>query len=285
MAKPHAGRETTQTSIPELSLAERARTLVYLGTIGSLSTVSAKHPGWPFGSVMPYGLDRRGRPTFLISSMAMHTQNLLRDPRASLLVTQAEVHHDPLAIARITLMGTVTRVPQNDLAPIRDNYLKRYPEADQWADFGDFAWFRMEMKESYLVGGFGIMGWIDAADYDQAEVDPLADIAASVLEHMNHDHADALVLLARHVGQCPADSATMTAVDHLGFHLRIEHQGTRQDLRLPFPQAVRSASKVRQVLAQMVQQARPAEMAVNTYPPGLQQRQPHQSDNPIEAGI
>jgi hypothetical protein len=148
MAKPHAGRKTTQASIPELSLAERARTLVYLGTTGSLSTISAKHPGWPFGSVMPYGLDRRGRPTFLISSMAMHTQNLLRDPRASLLVTQAEAHHDPLAIARITLMGTVTRVPQNDLAPVRDNYLKRYPEAGQWADFVDFAWFRMEMKES-----------------------------------------------------------------------------------------------------------------------------------------
>jgi hypothetical protein len=281
MAKPHAGRDTPQASIPELSLAERARTLVYLGTTGSLSTISAKHPGWPFGSVMPYGLDRRGRPTFLISSMAMHTQNLLRDPRASLLVTQAEAYNDPLAIARITLMGMVTRVPQNDLAAVRDHYLKRYPEAGQWVDFGDFAWFRMELQESYLVGGFGVMGWIDAADYDQAEVDPLADIAASVLEHMNHDHADALALLARHVGQCPADRATMTAVDHLGFHLRIDHQGERQDLRLPFPQAVRSASKVRQVLTHMVQQARAAEMAVTMDPPGLQQMQAHQSDNPI----
>jgi putative heme iron utilization protein len=193
--------------------------------------------------------------------MAMHTQNLLQDPRASLLVAQAEAHNDPLAVARITLMGTVTRVPQNDLALVRDNYLERYPAAVQWADFGDFSWFRMEMQESYLVGGFGIMGWIEAADYDQAEVDPLADIAASVLDHMNHDHAEALVLLARRVGQCPADSATMTAVDHLGFHPRIAHQGTRQDLRLPFPQAIRSASKVRQVLAQMVQQARSTEIA------------------------
>jgi hypothetical protein len=177
-------------------------------------------------------------------------------------------------------MGTVTRVPQTDLVAVRDHYLKRYPEASQWADFGDFAWFRMELQESYLVGGFGVMGWIDAADYDQAEVDPLADIAASVLEHMNHDHADALALLARHVGQCPADRATMTAVDHLGFHLRIDHQGERQDLRLPFPQAVRSASKVRQVLTHMVQQARAAEMAVTMDPPGLQHMRVPQSDNP-----
>jgi putative heme iron utilization protein len=254
MAQQYVGYDTTPA---RPSLAERARTLVYLGKLGSLSTLSAKHPGWPFGSVMPYGLDSRGRPTFLISSMAMHTQNLLQDPRASLLMTEAEAHHDPLAVARITLMGTVTRVSQDDLTQIRDPYLERHPEASMWADFGDFAWFRMDLAESYLIGGFGVMGWIATGDYDQAKVDPLADIAASILEHMNHDHADALVLLARHYGQCPADSATMTAVDRLGFHLQVQHQGARQALRLAFTQEVRSASEVRHSLVQMVQQARP----------------------------
>jgi hypothetical protein len=256
MTQPQAGPETTQAHSPEPSLAERARTLVHLGRTGSLSTLSARHPDWPFASVMPYGLDSRGRPTFLISSMAMHTQNLLRDPRASLLITQAEAHHDPLAIARITLMGTVARVPQDDLAQVRDAYLARHREASMWADFGDFAWFRMELRESYLVQGFGVMGWISAEDYDQAEVDPLADIAASILEHMNDDHAEALVLLARHFGQCPADTARMIAVDRLGFHLQVHHQGEPKGLRLAFPQEVRSASEVRQVLVQMVQQAR-----------------------------
>ena len=80
-----------QPSVPEPSFSERARTLVYLGRIGSLSTVSGKQPGFPFGSVMPYGLDERGRPIFLVSTMAMHTQNLKADPRASLLVTQPDV--------------------------------------------------------------------------------------------------------------------------------------------------------------------------------------------------
>src|SRR6202158_6097677 len=79
-----------QPAVPEPSFSERARTLVHLGRIGSLSTVSRKQPGFPFGSVMPYGLDERGRPIFLISTMAMHTQNLLADARASLLVTQSE---------------------------------------------------------------------------------------------------------------------------------------------------------------------------------------------------
>ena len=76
--RSHGGSAPASTlpPVPEPSFAERARTMVYLGRIGSLSTVSRKQPGFPFGSVMPYGLDGKGRPIFLISTMAMHTQNL-----------------------------------------------------------------------------------------------------------------------------------------------------------------------------------------------------------------
>src|SRR5471030_445335 len=82
------------TPLPETSFAERARTLVHLGRIGSLSTLSRKQPGFPFGSVLPYSLDEHGRPIFLISTMAMHTQNLKAEPRASLLVTQPNAEGD-----------------------------------------------------------------------------------------------------------------------------------------------------------------------------------------------
>jgi heme oxygenase (biliverdin-IX-beta and delta-forming) len=68
-----AGSASDQPAVPEPSFAERARTLVYLARIGSLSTVSRKQPGFPFGSVMPYGLDEHGRPIFLISTMAIGT--------------------------------------------------------------------------------------------------------------------------------------------------------------------------------------------------------------------
>ena len=77
------GAVSDQPAVPEPSFAERARTLVYLARIGSLSTLSRKQPGFPFGSVMPYGLDEHGRPIFLISTMAMHTHNLQADSRAS----------------------------------------------------------------------------------------------------------------------------------------------------------------------------------------------------------
>jgi len=96
--RKHAGTSgaSDQPPVPEPSFAERARTLVYISRVGSLSTLSRKQPGFPFGSVMPYGLHEHGRPIFLISTMAMHTQNLQADPRASLLVTQDDAGSDPL---------------------------------------------------------------------------------------------------------------------------------------------------------------------------------------------
>src|SRR5205814_1047123 len=83
----------------------------------TLATQSRKRPGFPFGSVAPYGLDEPGRPTFLISTMAMHTQNLAGDPRASLLVAQPGWTEDPLAGARVTVLGPVERVPAGGVEP------------------------------------------------------------------------------------------------------------------------------------------------------------------------
>src|SRR5256714_3989740 len=120
----HAGPGTAsnQPAVAEPTYAERARTLVYLGRIGSLSTLSRKQPGYPFGSVMPYGLDDHGRAIFLISTMAMHTQNLQADPRASLLVTQNDGDGDPLGASRVTLIGHAMRMPEPEVPEARKLY-------------------------------------------------------------------------------------------------------------------------------------------------------------------
>jgi hypothetical protein len=120
-ARKHAGpgSATNLPPVPEPTFAERARTLVYLGRMGSLSTLSRKQPGFPFGSVMPYGLDDHGRPIFLISTMAMHTQNLQAAPHASLLVTEHDTEGEPLGASRVTLLGNVLPVPEPELAEAR----------------------------------------------------------------------------------------------------------------------------------------------------------------------
>src|SRR5579864_2031057 len=197
--RKHAGPGTAsdQPPVPEPTFAERARTLVYLGRVGSLSTLSRKQPGWPFGSVMPYGLDELGRPSFLISTMAMHTQNILGDSRSSLLVTAPDASSDPLGAGRVTLIGNTSRLAEPEMQAVRDLYLSRYENARYWVDFKDFAFYRMEVIDVYYVGGFGVMGWVAADDYVRAEADPLADSASEIMQHMNTDHADALLLLAR----------------------------------------------------------------------------------------
>src|SRR3974377_1937367 len=102
----HAGSGPAASGPPEPTLAERARTLAWLGRIGSLSTHSRKFPGFPFGSMMPYAADDRGRPVFFISSMAMHTQNLREDSRASLLITQPDAAGGPPGAGRATRLRT-----------------------------------------------------------------------------------------------------------------------------------------------------------------------------------
>ena len=126
--RTHAGTgaASDQSTVLEPSFSERSRTLVYLGRIGSLSTLSRKQPGFPFGSVMPYGLDNHGSPIFLISTMAMHTQNLQADSRASLLVTQPDASGDPLGASRVTLMGNVLAMPESGVAEARRLYLECY---------------------------------------------------------------------------------------------------------------------------------------------------------------
>ncbi len=251
-----AGPATEQAPVPELSFAERSRTLVYLGRIGSLSTLSRKQPGFPFGSVMPYASDETGRPIFLISTIAMHTHNLLADSRAGLLVTQPDAGGDPLGASRVTLLGNVLPLQKGEIAAARKLYLARYENSKYWVDYEDFSFYRMDVLDVYYVGGFGVMGWVSTSDYQSAQPDPLADAAAGIMQHMNADHKDALILLAGALAGIESQEGAMTSVDRLGFHLRLKtHDGVR-GARIAFPRPVSNPAETRSVLVEMVQQAR-----------------------------
>jgi heme iron utilization protein len=254
--RKHAYTAAGQPSLPEPSFAERARTLLHMGRIGSLSTLSRKQPGFPFGSVMPYSPDGQGRPIFLISTMAMHTQNLKGDPRASLLLTQPAADGDPLGASRVTLLGNVLTVGEPELAETRKLYLERYENSRYWVDYEDFSFYRMEVVDVYYVGGFGVMGWVAAADYAAAHPDPLADSMAGILEHMNADHKDSLVLLAQRFAGIQNEQAVMTAVDRLGFQVRLTTAEGVRGARINFLREVSSPLETRSVLVEMVEQAR-----------------------------
>jgi hypothetical protein len=188
--------------------------------------------------------------------MAMHTQNLQADPRASLLVTQADGDGDPLGASRVTLIGNVLTIPQSEIADARTLYLERYANSKYWVDFEDFSFYRMNVVDVYYVGGFGVMGWVKTSDYDQAQPDPLSDAASGIIEHMNADHKDALILLSRTSAGIESQEAAMTSVDRLGFQVRLKTTEGMRGARIAFLREVRNAMEARTVLVEMVQQAR-----------------------------
>ncbi len=199
---------------------------------------------------MPFAADSRGRPVFFISSMAMHTQNLQQDERSSLLVTQPDVSGDPLGFARVTLIGVTKVAPAAEVA---DLYLSCHVNARYWQDFTDFDYYRLETEGVYFIGGFGVMGWVASEEYAAAAPDPLAAIAHEIVQHVNTDSPDTLRRIAgRETGEMP-DEAHMTAIDRLGFHLRLKTGERVHGLRIAFPREVKDADSARSVFAEMAQ--------------------------------
>jgi putative heme iron utilization protein len=254
--RQHAYTGPALPQLPEPSHAERVRTLISRTTIATLSTLSRKHEGFPFGSLMPYALDPDGRPLFLISNMAMHTQNLRANPRASLFVAQAAADGDPLGAARATLIGQAEPASESEVAAVRECYLAAHENSRYWVDFADFGFFRLELVDIYYVGGFGVMGWVGARDYKDASPDPLAADASGIIDHMNADHTEAMILLALRYAGVEATEASMTAIDRLGFHLRLKTAEGMKGTRINYHQEIRTPQETRKALVEMVRQAR-----------------------------
>ena len=147
-------------------------------------------------------------------------------------------------------------VPKPQLSEARKLYLEHHANSKYWVDFEDFSFCRMDVVDVYYVGGFGVMGWVSASDYGRSQPDPLADSMAGIIQHMNADHKDALVLLAREFARVESYEATMTAVDRLGFHVRVKTPDGLRGARIAFLREVSNPAETRKVLVEMVQQAR-----------------------------
>src|SRR5271165_5536512 len=129
-------------------------------------------------------------------------------------------------------------------------------DSKYWVDFDDFFFYRMDVLDVYYVGGFGVMGWVAASEYSQAQFDPLVEHKSDIMQHMNADHKDALILLAKRFSGIEAQEAEMTSVDRLGFHLRLKTQDGVKGIRVAFSQEVSGPAESREVFIEMVRQAR-----------------------------
>jgi heme iron utilization protein len=228
-----------------------AKKLLREARSGALATLMVG-AGAPYCSLVNVATSAEGAPLLLLSRLAIHTKNLLADPRVSLMVDERKAG-DPLEGARIMLMGTAlaTADPHE-----RRRYLDRQPEAAAFADFGDFAFYRVSLKGAHLVAGFGRIVDLQPADLlvDLAGADALVAAEPEVVEHMNGDHADAVQLYATRLLGASDGQWRCVGCDPEGLDL----QRDRTALRLPFPHRVNSPGALRQVLKDLADRARAA---------------------------
>ena len=229
--------------------ATKTKTLLREGLSGALATLLPE-AGGPYCSLVNVATAADGAPLLLISTLAIHTKNLLADPRASLMLDERK-DGDPLEGARIMLMGTMTAT--NEPAA-RRRYLARHPEAEQFAGFKDFGFYRMELSRIHLVAGFGRIVDLKPQDVltDMSGADAMLEAEAGAVEHMNGDHKDALRLYATRLLQSADGDWRCTGCDPEGLDLRLGRAG----LRLPFPRRVNNPGALRAVLKQLAEQAR-----------------------------
>ena len=188
--------------------------LLHAASSGTLATNSLALPGYPFATALPFVPDERHRPVFLISRLAEHTKNLLADGRASFLVSSPH-EGSVLTGARMTLVGDATRI---DAAPeLAARYLRYQPDAAQYLELGDFAFFQLTPRRVRHIAGFGQMGWVAESEWANAAVLPLGD------------EAQCLGQLAG-VAQ---PGVRLLGIDYYGGD--IERHGKRSRLRLPAP--------------------------------------------------
>lgn len=233
---------------PQTNSADPRR-LLLTAKHGILATVSLDVEGFPFGSVVPYCLDRQGRPLLLIADIAQHTRNVEADPRVSLTVADEASEGDVQAKARLTYLARAERVEE---AAARQEaagrYHRFYPWSREYYQTHGFSFYRLEPVRLRYIGGFGDIRWVEPADFAYPNPFSAAQEAA-ILEHMNDDHAAAMRHYCRQHGLDTADDqeVQMVGIDAEGFDLLFG----RRPLRFTFDEPVATPEEARQRLVAM----------------------------------
>src|SRR6266480_2996334 len=229
---------------PDFNPKTAAKKLMREGRSGALATL-LPGAGDPYCSLVNVATAADGAPLLLISRLAVHTKNILANPRVSVMIDERKAG-DPLQGARVMLMGTAAAT---DDPEARRRYLDRQPEAEMFAGFADFSFYRVMLKAIHLVAGFGRI--VDLKPQQVlTETGDAAELVAAeprILAHMNADHADAVRLYATKLLGAPDGDWRCVGCDPEGLELQLE----RTALRLPFPQRVRAPGELRLVLKQM----------------------------------
>ncbi|KAG6760598.1 hypothetical protein POTOM_037121 [Populus tomentosa] len=151
------------------NLMEQAR-FAHLCTV--MSRMHHRREGYPFGSLVDFAPDPMGHPIFSFSPLAIHTRNLLVDPRCTLVVQIPG--WSGLSNARVTIFGDVFPLPEHQQEWAHKQYIAKHQQGptQQW---GNFYYFRLQnISDIYFIGGFGTVAWVDVKEYEALQPDKIA---------------------------------------------------------------------------------------------------------------
>ncbi|MCO5553396.1 hypothetical protein L7F22_006917 [Adiantum nelumboides] len=206
------------------NLMEQAR-FAHLSSI--MSRMHHRRRGYPYGSLVDFAPDAYGHPIFSLSPLAIHTRNLLADPRCSLLVQNPG--WSGLANARVTLFGDVYRLNAEQQEWAHDHFMEKHEQAasQQWRNFD---YFRMEViSDIYFIGGFGTVAWIDVKSYESAKPDVIAKHGSEkILKELNNAFSERLRNAL--CSNSAVDDAAFISIDSKGTDVRVR-QGAQYNVR------------------------------------------------------
>jgi len=220
-----------------------ARHLLLQESFGVLSTISADVPGYPFGSVTPYCIDRDCQPIVYISTIAQHTKNIIANRKVSLTIVEANSDSDDVqSRGRLTLLADARPVDRAE-TEVRDRYFRYFPSAVQYDDTHDFSFFRLALVRARFIGGFGQIFWLTPEELRLRNPFSTQE-ESTIVRHMNKDHAAALLHMA---GTDGTEPVTMTGIDAEGFDAI--QSGKKR--RIAFERPVHTMEEARQMLVSM----------------------------------
>jgi putative heme iron utilization protein len=237
---------------PDFDAPRLARSLLRRSRQGALATLMVGS-GDPYCSLVNVASHADGSPVLLISRLAVHTKNILGDPRVSLMLDE-RVEGDPLEGARIMLSGRAEEAEGADQEIARRRYLNAHPSAEAFVNFTDFSFFVVRPSGAHLVAGFGRILDLKPGQFltDISGAASLLEAEQGAVDHMNADHRDATNLYAtRLLGAGPADWRC-TGCDPDGIDL----EAGAKTLRLDFPERVTSPGELRKMLVRLADEAR-----------------------------
>lgn len=232
---------------PKSAAIWQARCLLRAARVASLAT---SHAGQPSVALVTPATAPDIAVLLWISALSEHTRHLQADPRCALLVRGVATAANPQTAPRLTLRG---RAEQIDDAGLKARWLAVHPYAALYADFGDFALWRIAPLDGNFVAGFARATRLEGAALapDATAVEAVAAASADIMTHCNTDHPAAMATMARNGGA--ADGAwRMVAVDVDGCDLALGDCVRR----VAFAAPVADANGVRRELIRLAQVGR-----------------------------